>query len=61
MVDRKEIRHMFNELETPFLKLSSWEVDFISSITDLFENGEHDLSERQIKCLEKIYKEKGEF
>lgn len=60
MIAEKQIQHMLEVLETPRQELSSWEVDFVASVTDLFLGGEHNLSKRQIEKLESIYLEKGE-
>jgi hypothetical protein len=44
-------------LESPRFRLTSWELDFLSSVSDqLTRTGE--LSERQLTVLDKIHKEK---
>lgn len=58
--DRIEvIMHMLKVLERPSRPLSSWELDFLGSISTQFErNGS--LSEKQFIHLERVYAEKAE-
>ena len=50
------IQHMIDELEKTS-GLTSWEQDFVSSVTDQF-NKRGTLSEKQVATLTKIYDEK---
>lgn len=58
--DRAEyVAHMLKALERPSRPLSSWELDFLGSISTQFErNGS--LSEKQFAYLERVYAEKAE-
>ena len=51
------IEHMLRSLEMPSKKLTDWELSFIESVSDWFDN-HGDLTERQFIKLESIYAEK---
>lgn len=56
--DKKKLAgHMLRELESPSKKLTDWELNFLESITQQFED-RGSLSERQMEVLERIYAEK---
>lgn len=48
------ITHFLHELETPSKRLTSWEMDFLESVTDQFHH-RGDLSDKQFETLERIY------
>jgi hypothetical protein len=54
---RKLAAHMLRELETPSKVLSSWENQFVESVTDQFAT-RNSLSDKQMEILERIYTEK---
>lgn len=51
------IRHMLDELQTPAKTLTAWELNFLESISDQFEE-RSTLSDSQFEVLERIYAEK---
>lgn len=51
------IEHWLRELERPAKTLSSWELQFLESVSDQFLRT-HRLSEKQFEILEKVYAEK---
>lgn len=53
----KLIKHMLNELETPYKNMTPWEVNFYESVRAQFEERNW-LSDRQFEILERIYTEK---
>jgi hypothetical protein len=56
--DRTElIKHMLEALQTPQKSLSTWENQFLESISDQFDRTKS-LSEKQFDRLETIYAEK---
>ena len=55
--DANTIAQWIRELETPSKELTSWESQFLESITDQWDRY-HRLSDKQIEILEKIYAEK---
>jgi uncharacterized membrane-anchored protein len=48
---------MLQDLETPYKELTKWEEEFVASVKERFERT-HNLSERQVEILERIYAEK---
>lgn len=54
---RTLIQHMFRSLEMPSKTLTTWELDFIESTSDWFDNN-GSLTEKQFAKLEGIYAEK---
>ncbi len=53
------IEHFLTELEHPSRTLTSWELEFLTSIRDQFDR-RGTLTERQFNKLESIYAEKTE-
>jgi hypothetical protein len=51
------IEHFLDALERPAKQLTSWELDFLESITEQFERS-GSLSDKQFEVLERIYAEK---
>lgn len=52
-VDAKTINIWITALEDQTDRMTPWEVDFITNVSDQFENGE--LSEKQITTLKNVY------
>jgi hypothetical protein len=50
---------MLKELERPAKRLSSWELNFLESISDQFDR-RGDLTDKQFDTLDRIYAEKTE-
>ena len=57
--ERELAQHMIECLQSPNRKLTQWELDFLTSIGDQFEE-RNSLSERQFEVLKRVYKEKAE-
>lgn len=51
------VEHFLRELERPAKTLTTWELDFLTSIRDQFDQRGR-LTERQFEKLESIYAEK---
>jgi hypothetical protein len=51
------IQQFLSELERPAKKLSEWELTFLESIREQWEERQH-LTDRQFEVLERIYAEK---
>lgn len=54
---RLVIEHMLDALQAPKTPLTSWEEDFLDSITEQFAE-RHTLSDKQFEILDRIYADK---
>lgn len=54
---RQLVGHMFKVLENPVRRLTEWELEFLDSTREQFED-RGSLSERQLDVLNRIYREK---
>lgn len=57
--DPKLIKHMLECLSTPSKKLTTWEENFLESISEQFESS-NSLSDKQFAIVERIYASKTE-